>query len=261
MYARSSTPQSIGQVLDAGFQLYRQVFVGLVPFGFLLGIATVLLYAAFSQERIEALLVAGEADAWIALGIGSSVYMLVIAIVFAAMQHYCAIAAEEGRGSIADSLGIAFRKTFVIVFAMIFYVIAVIGGSLLLVIPGIIVAISMFFYTLRIVLDDEGPVRCLTASHKLVWGNWWRTLMVLTVAGIIYFVVYLALIIPLSLVDEFLLQSEMAIGPFEMLGELIVYTLASPYFVAAIVALYHDLRVRKEGGDLEERLAGIAPGD
>ena len=68
---------------------------------------------------------------------------------------------------------------------MILFTLAVMIGTLLLIIPGLILMVSLLLCFPTALFDRQGPGFRLTESHRLVWGNWWRTAAILSVGLII----------------------------------------------------------------------------
>ena len=110
-------------------------------------------------------------------------------------------------------------------------------------------------------------VDALTESHRLVWGNWWRTAAILTVGFIIIFVIYLiAGVIIGVLTPIFVLGGG---GGAEnvllitLIGGLLVGVLTSllmtPFYIGLAIAIYWDLKLRKDGGDLAARVGALNP--
>ncbi|MFA5937245.1 MAG: hypothetical protein WC822_05230, partial [Candidatus Paceibacterota bacterium] len=63
---------------------------------------------------------------------------------------------------------------------------AILGGFILLVIPGIIFSIWFSFTTYAVVLDNARGTAALSASKKLVVGRWWAVLVRLFIPGILF---------------------------------------------------------------------------
>jgi hypothetical protein len=94
-----------------------------------------------------------------------------------------------------------------------------------------------------------------------VWGNWWRTFAILSVGGILVFVIYMAVALVIGLIIPFVglglndvlvvtLMSGLLIG-------VLMNVLVTPFFSALLIALYWDLKLRKEGGDLAARVGAL----
>ena len=111
--------------------------------------------------------------------------------------------------------------------------------------------------TQAIVLEDRGPIEGIVRSWRLVGGAFWRALGVLVLMGIL---TYLISQFPASIISfgitlasggalDNLMLNQVITMVLVQLGEL----LALPLQLAVYTLLYFDLRVRKEGYDLELR--------
>ncbi|MDQ3619650.1 MAG: glycerophosphoryl diester phosphodiesterase membrane domain-containing protein, partial [Actinomycetota bacterium] len=105
--------------------------------------------------------------------------------------------------------------------------------------------------------------RALGRSFGLVKGRWWRTFG-------LYLLAYLLVVIVGSIIGRILTQLQFTdIGDslalsliVNAIGQTISAVITTPFIAAFIIVLYFDLRVRKEGFDLQllaERI-GLAPG-
>lgn len=80
-----------------------------------------------------------------------------------------------------------------------------VAGFILLVIPGIFLAIALMMTEYVAVDKQFGPIESVFASNKMVWGNWWKmfglvlVLIVLNILGFFAFIIGLLLTIPLSM--------------------------------------------------------------
>jgi len=100
--------------------------------------------------------------------------------------------------SIQDSLAVAKTKIWRIIVAFVIYMAAFSVGLVAFVIPGIFVAILLVFYAPLIIFDDVGIMDSFKESAGLVWGNWWRTVGVIFVPGLIILFASLLLSFPLA---------------------------------------------------------------
>jgi len=159
----------------------------------------------------------------------------------------------------AGALQSALRKLPLLIALIILNMLALMVGFILLIVPGLILIVSLVLAMPILLLEDKGPIDSLTSSHKLVWGNWWRTAAILTVGGIIIFVLYMILGLIAAAVAPFLAGGEAAV--VAVVSLFIVLALAgiliSPYFVSLILNIYWDLKLRREGGDLSARAEAV----
>ena len=249
MFTLPKQPQSIGVVLDSGFRLFAAGFskvIGLSVAANIIVYLPMLIFMPFlmsnTQPPPEAF-TGGFFIAALVAGILSMAFYLAIIRVFGAI-------ARDEPVSIGAALTAGLKRLLPMLIAAILYMIVVSLGMVLLIIPGMIVMLTLMFFSVAMVLDEEGIISSLSRSHKLVWGNWWRTATVLTVPLVIVFVMMMAV----SLLMAFLGQFLPAAGVVSLVMQIVVNALTQLLFYAIFVVQYQDLILRKEGTDLELRL-------
>jgi hypothetical protein len=149
-----------------------------------------------------------------------------------------------------QALGAAFSRFWVLLGASILFGLGVMAGTLALIVPGIFLAVSWWLHRAAIMIEREGPAAALRRSYNLVQGRWWPTFGALLVGGIVYAI--FAVAIPLA-AEYGLMASDSALM-FMMLSALITIvgvSISQPLLGALEVVIYFELRVRKEGFDLE----------
>lgn len=247
MYQAATSPQSIGGVLDDGFRLFRASLPQVV----------VLAFVGTLVGQVPNMLVAEPmAD------VGTMVLVAVVASLVLSLGFYGAVVgringvAQQQPLSLGEALLLGLRRLLPLLAVTILYMIILILGFLLLLIPGIIFGLSLMFSFYIVLLEGKGPLAGLAESHRLVWGNWWRTLVIVSVASVIVLAAYLLVLFAVGIVfamgdsadfDERLRIVEMVFTP--VLG-----AVAGPLFYALSLAAYHDLKLRRSGADLEARL-------
>lgn len=249
-----TSPQPIGKVLDTAFKLYRASLKPVLPLS--------ALYALLSQlPQVIGSVSSGSNSGQLAPSLGVAVLLAVIVGAVVSVALYAALIdaihriARGRHGPLGISVARGFRKVLPVIGAIILVTLAVMGGMILLVIPGIILMITLVLTIPAIIVEDCGVIEAIRRSHRLVWGDWWRTLGELTVIGIIYF-------IPLFLISAVIgavagLTGTMANGGGLSvdLAVIILNTLLAPLLAAGFIAIFYDRRLRKEGSDLEARLS------
>lgn len=126
-------------------------------------------------------------------------------------------------------------------------------------IPYYLFAITLSFTIYRVVIDNYGPVSAVIGSHKLVWGHFWRTTLWLLIIYLIVAVLFLAVFTPLFGGAFMSGQGGMPnISPsaaiIGVLAMLILMMFLFPFIIAMTIPYYHDLKLRKEGADLADRI-------
>lgn len=146
------------------------------------------------------------------------------------------------------------------------WVIALIIGFILLILPGIAVIAAGIFFSIRwslavaaMMAEDIGPINGLRRSWNLVAGMWWRTFGILLVVTILQGIIGLALGFLLGLIVGVALSGDLQLA-VSSVGSTLLGAIISPITTIAIVLLYFDLRVRKEGLDLDQLAQQTSPG-
>jgi hypothetical protein len=110
-------------------------------------------------------------------------------------------------------------------------------------------------------VENAGLLAAMGRSWRLVEGRWWRTFLVLFLMFVVFYLVSLALRAFLAL-GQVLLQlvvSQLVVLWISGVTSALVDSLVFPVLQIAIVLIYFDLRVRKEGLDLFQQAQRISP--
>lgn len=255
-----SQPSSIAKILDASFKLYTACFTRVIGFGLIIS-ALYIVVTILSASFVGDLPVPNDADAELAVMLQTLPVMMgyVMAVSVLSFIFYAGIiyridnVAQQREDSFGEAFLVGLKKFPSMLLATILYSIAVSIGSLLLLVPGIILMLSLAFYPLLIVVENLGGYASLKASHHLVWGNWWRTLTVYMAPGILALIVYAGL----GLASYPLggnANDPTSVDAMDIVSNL-WSALVMPYFYALAYVLYHDLKLRKTGSDLAARLS------
>jgi hypothetical protein len=123
-------------------------------------------------------------------------------------------------------------------------------------IPALYVGVQFLCSWPALLIGRKGIIGSLRYSASLIRGNWWRTVMIYTVA--------LTMIIVLSVTAGMIVGVLAAFGAARDLAVTTaisaVMVVASgavymPFITAMTLSLYGDLQARREGIDLERRIA------
>lgn len=160
--------------------------------------------------------------------------------------------------------GCGFGATFVLlsnadggagVLAGVALALGLLGLFALLLLAGLFFYTRLLVTTQAIVLEGQGPLAGLGRSWRLIGGSFWRAL---AIAVLMYILAYIIAGIPSS-VASFALQmlsvgdlsaimrNQVIVSAIAVLGQVIVL----PLQLVIYTLLYYDLRMRKEGYDLE----------
>lgn len=249
----ATEPVSIAKVLDSSIKLYVASFRKLLGFFAVLAvlyIAMGLLTATFQPNPTAppgAALMFLTENMSLLLGF-VVVFGFLSFVLYAAIVYRLDNVANEREDSFVEAVTVGFRAFPSMFWAVFLYMIAIIVGFLLLIVPGLILTISLMFYLYFIVIDGYRGYAALKASHALVWGHWWRTSAIFTVPMVIWIAVMFTVGVVMALVaagNQALVQ----------IVTNLISVLVMPYFFALGYAQFHDLKLRKSGSDLASRLA------
>lgn len=253
-------PMDLGDLLDQALALYRSnftLFAGIaavlgVPQAILNVIVTAVTPSNFGMTTSEG---TTNVDAG-ALGTAAGLLSVngIIGFIFSTLITGALVQAIAHRyldrpitiGSAYTSVGLG---TYVMLGVVsILSVLAIVFGLILLVIPGVLFAVWWSFLAQVIVLERLG-FGSFGRSRQLVSGYWWRTFGIRVV-------LYLLVAILTSVATGVGAAIFAALGePGRLLGTAlgqVANIIVLPFKIGVLTLLYFDLRIRKEGFDLEQ---------
>jgi hypothetical protein len=298
VYTRPTEPRSIGGVLDDGLRLWRDSIAKTWPLALLaqLVVAVPLLVLASKfpsavwtpQARPFSPASAADAQAMLALFKSPATWLSYLVILILSALCYTAIvlrvasvAANSGvslGGSLASALRLLPRLMLQL---LLFFVALVFAGIALALLGGIGAAIAggaravvalipiilflvaafvfgrVFFASMVLMLDDAGPAESIGISWRLTRGYWWRCAGLLLVLFIIGLVFTLVVGFASAAIGAALGKGLLATGVSQLVSVLASAVLGSLY-PAVLTAIFYDLKLRKQGGDLLGRVDALA---
>ncbi len=262
MYAKPSEPHTIGGVLDDSIRLYRASFKYALPLAFIAEIPMAA-QRIYLQSLMKGM-TPNNAQAMLAIFKDPVVWLSYILAVCVLLVFYTALLAnvDAVARAVPMSLGRALIQGLRLfprmVGSFIAMFIAIMIGSLLLVVPGIYLYGALYLAAAAIVADDEGMFASLATSMRLTWGNWWRSVVTYSVIVIIVFIVVavLAAIVSGAFVGIYGLRSSQSVIANEAV-EFVVGVGAMSLTPSAMLSIYYDLKLRREGSDLAERVQAL----
>jgi hypothetical protein len=250
-------PLEIGDLLDETFRMYRRhffLFAGIsvilsIPLAASAGFSFFTVFSVFAQQA------ASNQAPDLGPTLASLSVVLVLTIVLYPLLYgaitYAACESALGRPvTFWGALRAAFRRYLHI----IGYFLLILGMSVLFcVFPlWIWIGVRWIVWMPVMFVENLGLGAALGRSWRLVEGRWWRTFLILFLMYILVEVVGTALQAFLYLAQLLLqavLTSYLSLAIYEAAG-ILVSALVAPILQIAIVLIYFDLRVRREGLDL-----------
>jgi hypothetical protein len=176
----------------------------------------------------------------------ASLTPLAISMVFVAIVAGCAIGALATLGvrpGEQPNVGLAIAA-----------VIGLLGVVLLMIVAGLFFYVRLLLATQAIVLEGQGPFAGLARSWRLVGMAFWRSLGIFLLVYAFIYIVSLVVQLPLLAMGAFfgmLLNNSMLYQGIASLVTYGVLIFVLPLQFTIFTLLYYDLRIRKEGYDLE----------
>jgi hypothetical protein len=269
-------PLSVGEILDVALKIWRRHFPAL---------ARIVLFVVTPVQVLSSLLLAsalpnseiifdsgsfdtttntpnfdgGDAAAFFAaFALVTLLSGLGFVLSSAAALRAVTVAYLGGTPDWKESLRLALHRLGSLVWLSILMSLGVTLGFVLCLVPGIWLAVAWSLAFVALVAEDLSGTRALRRSFNLVRGRWWATFGVLLIAFVLNAVVDQIVSIPFAIVS---FVSEDSVVGFSVgaLANIISEVITTPFVAAVFVLVYFDLRVRKEGFDLQLMAQAMGP--
>ena len=248
-------PLGFGEVLDAGFRLWRKNFVSFLAVAALVILPIVLIEAFYYSNQIVAirngfLFVESPSSYENTSTIFSLVRLVAIflsngAIAVVAVRGYLGQTTRP-----VEAYRLVFRRFFPFLGLMFLFIAGVGLGLILLVIPGIIVLVLWALALPAFWEENASPTEALKRSNELVKGRWWFLFGLLLVMWLIVYIIG-GLVIGGIVFGAIVGQSVTLFVIAQVLTLVVMSMLMAPLLPAVTTVFYFDSRVRKEGFDVE----------
>ncbi len=176
-----------------------------------------------------------------------------IAVLFAMATCFRAIA-QAYLGQPTDwrsSLTYAVRHAGPLLWVTLIYGVGLLFATLLFVLPGIWLYVAWAFGMPALLIEGKRGTKALARSFELVRGRWWSTFGVIAVgfflAAVISFLVQAVFLAGLLFGSD----NNLLVLVLSTIAGIVGLAIGTPFQAALVTVLYFDLRVRKEGFDLE----------
>ncbi len=268
-------PLGVGEILDVAIKIYRSRFGVLVKavsivLGPVFVLAALIRLSIPSGENLFETTQPGATpdfeagDVW-AFVAGT---VLISILTFIAAQVATGACFKAVGGAYFDeqpdwreSLRFARARLGSLLWLSLVLVLFLIPAFLACIVPGVYLYVAWGVATPVLLLEDVRGRRALKRSRALVTGRWWPTVAVLVLVAVLTGIVQAVFLGLLAGVVS-ASGNEIAQAVADAVGQTASSALTTPLSAAVLTVLYFDLRVRKEGFDLEllaGRL-GVEPG-
>jgi hypothetical protein len=263
-------PSSIGEVLDLAFHIFKATLVKGLPYGICAVIVQQLhnIYDLGGGAVRQPL--SGSRPASVALFLLGALLAL---IAWSALLLRQRAIIEHRPTAIKSELAESLRRLPSFLPATLLFI-AVVGGgfAVLLVVPqqyradvriplavlGFYLAILLSCTWPAVLFTGQGPFGALRQSVRLAWGHWWRIAAIYAVGAAVVLVVAILFGALIGMVVSALGADIPVVTAVLAVVVNALGAVMAPFAGALLLATFGDLRVRKEGTDLQQRIVDLA---
>lgn len=251
MAAEPGTVQfSIGRVIGDSFGVYARNFVSFTALALVIGLLD-LLFALFvanpSTVQMDPAMM--QPDYGIVL-MSALITMIVGALTQAAIIYGTFQDIRGQKASIGDCIARGLSAIVPVIVGSILLALGVGIGMLLLIIPGIILALMWWVYVPAIVVESKGIIGAFGRSRELTSGRRWHIL------GLLVIIVILSILVGfvVQLISGIVLMNATDGGGWTLftLLQYLFMSLVTAFNAVLVAVGYYYLRAEKEGVDVNE---------
>ncbi|MGH2659183.1 MAG: glycerophosphoryl diester phosphodiesterase membrane domain-containing protein [Actinomycetota bacterium] len=257
--------RSVGDILGDAFRLYGKHWLMLVQVVAVVAVPLTLIQYLVTDQLAENVIIrrdvgggtieiVAESELWrdaVTALVVAIVSLLVTQVLIGAIAWTVAGILVGREPSISDSYRFGAARIWSILLVSVLSALAIIGGFILLVIPGFIILTHLVCSIPAVVVEGKRGRAALSRSWRLVRGRAWPVFGAIVVTGILTGFVSSVLTAPAG-------EGWFAQGLLASLASVIT----TPFTALVVGLLYFDLRVRKESLDvmtLDRELRAAAP--
>lgn len=299
VYIKPAAPRSIGGVLDDAIKLYRDAFSTSWPLALIgqVLLAAPLLVVRLQLAAVPGLganpMAAARnpaaAAALLAIYRSPTIWLSYLAALIITFGLYNALVVQiDGFAtakprSIGESIaaGVRLLPCSLLLYLVMFvglmlgvlcvglvagilgamHVSIVVQGVLAVAFAAVLIYVSgrVFLAYIALIVERAAVFRSFGISWSLIKHHWWRTATVYTVAIVMVLVLYLLVAALDALFFSMLRSSGGMTTLVSQLFSIAVGSVLVPFFPAVLLAIYYDLKLRRDGADLADRVNALNP--
>ena len=263
-------PLSVGEIIDVAIKMWRRQFGTLARIVFVV-VAPVELFAtlvtasvsnfdveAFDPATGDPTLDGGAFAGWLAGMFTAQVLSgLAFLISSAAVLRAVSVAYLGGTPDWRESLRAATSRLP----SLLWLGLLMFGGlglaAIALIIPAIWLGVAWSLAFPVMIAEGQRGTKAMGRSFRLVQNRWWPTFGALFLAFLLQSFIGLVLGIPLGILTFTSEGDSLVAIFFSMIVNVVASVVTTPFMAAVLVLIYFDLRVRKEGFDLQLLAQGV----
>jgi hypothetical protein len=248
-------PLALGETLDVAVEILRRRFLtlfGLAAIAALpLQVLSVLVTISSLPGRYET---RSGFDSIVLGGLFSSVFIgLAMRWLATSVCSQATLATYlGGPSSFGDALRVTLRRIGPLLWLMVLVTVSVGFGWLFCTVPGIWLFVAWSVAIPALLLEDVRGIEAMRRSFRLVRYRWWPTFGALVVAYLLTVVATLTGTVLLQvLYGDVTYDNRISYVVLASLVNYLLFSVTAPFLAAVVTVIYVDLRVRKEGFDIQ----------
>jgi hypothetical protein len=253
-------PLGVGEILDAALAVYRRHAFALWK----IVAVVVALPAALNGALAVADRQVRESDGSEGSLVLLQLLVLAVTLVAASLATAAAyrLVADAYLGRPIDpaaSMRFGLRRLGSVIWVSLLFGMGVVIGSIFLLAPGVYLYVAWSVAVPVLLAENLRGRKALGRSRALVRGRFWPCAGVLILSFLLLFIVAAAILVVLAAIVG-TSDNDTVLFFEEGISSLIANALTLPFQVAVTTVLYIDLRVRKEGFDVQLLTHSLEPG-
>jgi len=173
--------------------------------------------------------------------------ILTAAVTYAVVQHLRGV-----RVGIGQCLSVGFSRILPVLGVSLLVGLCVLGGFILLFVPGVIIAIIFYVAVPVAVIERPGVLNSLRRSAQLTKGYRWILFAIVLLFTVMIGAAAMVLMLPAMVAMGAFTDPTVTQGAGWFFLQQGIGLIVTPLGAIVPAVIYHDLRVGKEGADVEE---------
>jgi hypothetical protein len=266
-------PQTIGEVLDSAFRIFKVSLLRCLPYGVLATVAGQLqnIYLIVSGRSIRSF-TNTDPFWWLLYVSGALLGGTLLNAIIIRQATLASGAPSTGSTALREALrrapatlamGLLILAIVAVCFLPLMAVPRGYWSSARLVLGALALCIAIYFICSwpALLVGRKGIIASLRYSARLIQGHWWRTVTIYAVALTMIVVVSVTAALIFSLLAQLGATRDLAVASAVSAVTVVASGAAyMPFVTAMTLALYGDLQLRKEGMDLDQQIAQARAG-
>ncbi|MGZ6546295.1 MAG: hypothetical protein ACXVEI_13410 [Actinomycetota bacterium] len=251
-------PKTLGEILSAAFNIYKAnasklmliVAIVVVPLSFISALFTGVVFAGTKHTVVGTDIVVIDRSFVLFLAgllIATVIGFIISFVLQAAILRAAAQATIGDPVDPEESFRFGFKRLGSVILLSLLVGLAILGGLILLIIPGLIIAVLLSVSIPVLIVENRRGTEAMSRSWNLVKGHFWHAVGVIIVAAIIA-----------SVISGIIGAIGGSAWVVRWIFNAIAQILTAPFTALVSVLLYLDLRSRSEALSADTLRAELA---